>query len=96
MALVGGSNPGHTSDPGWKQAPGISKTNPGCGKATDPDMALNCSSSQMVVMALGGSPATQIGMAPVEARPSDTNVATCGSPNSLHPRGFCGNRSHKH
>ena len=56
---------------------------PGCGRATDPDMALSISA--LDTMALGGSTATQICMAPtVSGRLLDTNVATGDSPDPKH------------
>lgn len=54
-------------------------TDGSCGRIMDPDMA-HSSLGPEHTMALGGSMATQIYMAPAETLPTDINVALGGGP----------------
>ena len=59
-------------------------TDPSYSRTTDSDMALGSSLGPDLTVALVAAQVTQISMALMAARLSDTNMVSCGCPDSKH------------
>ena len=61
---------------------------PSCGRTMNPDMVLSSSLSLDVTMAPGGSTGHQIGLMPMAAWLSDTNMTSGGGTDPWHLHGL--------